>query len=171
MYASTHSFCCDYVRTLNASGPISKAHTFTYHDVLFFFLSSRLSARILSLGGTAAVALAQGATQTYRLITPELALLATFHPGVFEEHRGLLEYNVIFFREGVQGCSSRARRSGWEPLSPYPFYIGINKHPRQGRAQATRARYDVLFIAWVRSHAPKWSPPHTPMPAKRQNKG
>jgi Ras-related GTP-binding protein C/D len=24
------------------------------------------------------------------------------HPGVFEERRGLLEYNVVFFREGVQ---------------------------------------------------------------------
>jgi Ras-related GTP-binding protein C/D len=24
------------------------------------------------------------------------------HSGVFEERRGLLEYNVVFFREGVQ---------------------------------------------------------------------
>jgi len=39
---------------------------------------------------SAAVTFAQGATQTYRLIAPELALLATFHPGVFEELRDLL---------------------------------------------------------------------------------
>jgi Ras-related GTP-binding protein C/D len=24
------------------------------------------------------------------------------HPSVFDERRGLLEYNVVFFREGVQ---------------------------------------------------------------------
>jgi Ras-related GTP-binding protein C/D len=51
---------------------------------------------------SAAVTLAQGATLTYHLITPQLALLAMLHPGVFEERRGLLEYNVVFFREGVQ---------------------------------------------------------------------
>lgn len=51
---------------------------------------------------SAAVTLAQGATLTYHLITPQLALLAMLHPGVFEERRGLLEYNAVFFREGVQ---------------------------------------------------------------------
>lgn len=51
---------------------------------------------------SAAVTLAQGATLTYHLITSQLALLAMLHPSVFEERRGLLEYNVVFFREGVQ---------------------------------------------------------------------
>ena len=51
---------------------------------------------------SAAVTLAQGATLTYHLITPQLALLAMLNPGVFDERRGLLEYNVVFFREGVQ---------------------------------------------------------------------
>jgi Ras-related GTP-binding protein C/D len=36
------------------------------------------------------------------------------HPGVFEERRGLLEYNVVFFREGVQEIAvvERDARSG-----------------------------------------------------------
>jgi Ras-related GTP-binding protein C/D len=51
---------------------------------------------------------------TYHLITPQLALLAMLHPGVFEERRGLLEYNVVFFREGVQEIAvvERDARSG-----------------------------------------------------------
>ncbi|KAH9993831.1 hypothetical protein BJV77DRAFT_997098 [Russula vinacea] len=39
------------------------------------------------------------------------------------------------------------------------------------QAQTTRARYDALFTANVRSHTPKLSPRPTPMPAKRQNAG
>lgn len=43
-----------------------------------------------------------GSTLTYNLITPQLALLAILPTPVFEGRRGLLEYNVVFFREGVQ---------------------------------------------------------------------
>jgi hypothetical protein len=39
------------------------------------------------------------------------------------------------------------------------------------QAQATRARYDALFSANVRAHAPKPPSPPTPTPAKRQNAG
>jgi Ras-related GTP-binding protein C/D len=31
-----------------------------------------------------------------------LALLALIPTGIYEERRGLIEYNVVFFREGVQ---------------------------------------------------------------------
>jgi Ras-related GTP-binding protein C/D len=41
-------------------------------------------------------------TLTYHLITKSLALLALIPTGVYEERRGLVEYNVVFFREGVQ---------------------------------------------------------------------
>lgn len=41
-------------------------------------------------------------TLTYHLITRNLALLALIPTAVFEERRGLVEYNVVFFREGVQ---------------------------------------------------------------------
>jgi len=38
----------------------------------------------------------------YHLITPHLALLAILPTAVWESRRGLVEYNVVFFREGVQ---------------------------------------------------------------------
>lgn len=41
-------------------------------------------------------------TLTYHLITNNLALLALIPTGIYEERRGLIEYNVVFFREGVQ---------------------------------------------------------------------
>jgi len=41
-------------------------------------------------------------TVTYYLITKHLALLALVPTSVYNEKRGLLEYNVVFFREGVQ---------------------------------------------------------------------
>ncbi|KII85120.1 hypothetical protein PLICRDRAFT_94696 [Plicaturopsis crispa FD-325 SS-3] len=43
-----------------------------------------------------------GTTLTYHLITRQLALLALIPTAVYETRRGLVEYNVVFFREGVQ---------------------------------------------------------------------
>lgn len=43
-----------------------------------------------------------GTALTYHLITEHLALLALMPTPVFESKRGLIEYNVVFFREGVQ---------------------------------------------------------------------
>ena len=43
-----------------------------------------------------------GTTLTYHLITKHLALLAVIPTAVYEERKGLVEYNVVFFREGVQ---------------------------------------------------------------------
>jgi len=83
-----HSLCCDYVRTLSAFGPLYQSASVNQDSRSFY--------------PSAAVTLAQGTTLTYHLITPQLALLAMLHPSVFEERRGLLEYNVVFFREGVQ---------------------------------------------------------------------
>ncbi|KAH9003193.1 Gtr1/RagA G protein Gtr2 [Lactarius hatsudake] len=95
-----HNLCCDYVRTLSAFGPL--------------YMSTSVNAASRSFYPSAAVSLAQGTTLTYHLITPQLALLAMLHPGVFEERRGLLEYNVVFFREGVQEIAlvERDARSG-----------------------------------------------------------
>ncbi|KDR78844.1 hypothetical protein GALMADRAFT_244470 [Galerina marginata CBS 339.88] len=56
--------------------------------------STTLSASSSSSGGTT--------TLTYHLITKHLALLALIPTNVYEERRGLVEYNVVFFREGVQ---------------------------------------------------------------------
>ncbi|KAI0685969.1 Gtr1/RagA G protein conserved region-domain-containing protein [Cytidiella melzeri] len=41
-------------------------------------------------------------TVMYHLITPNLALLAILPTAIYESKRGLVEYNVVFFREGVQ---------------------------------------------------------------------
>jgi len=41
-------------------------------------------------------------TVTCHLITPQLALLALIPTQTFESRRGLVEYNVVYFREGVQ---------------------------------------------------------------------
>lgn len=43
-----------------------------------------------------------GTTLTYHLITRHLALLAVVPTNVYDTRRGLLEYNIVFFREGVQ---------------------------------------------------------------------
>jgi Ras-related GTP-binding protein C/D len=43
-----------------------------------------------------------GTTLTYHLITPRLALLSLLPTSAFESRQGLLEYNVVYFREGVQ---------------------------------------------------------------------
>ncbi|EAU85369.2 Gtr1/RagA G protein Gtr2 [Coprinopsis cinerea okayama7 len=43
-----------------------------------------------------------GTTLTYHLITRNLALLAVLPTNVYEKRRGLLEYNIVFFREGIQ---------------------------------------------------------------------
>ncbi|KAF5337923.1 hypothetical protein D9758_013111 [Tetrapyrgos nigripes] len=43
-----------------------------------------------------------GTTLTYNMITPELVLLALLPTPVFESKRGLVDINVVFFREGVQ---------------------------------------------------------------------
>jgi len=56
--------------------------------------STSLSNPSSSSGGTT--------TLTYHLITRHLALLAVIPTAVYEKRKGLVEYNVVFFREGVQ---------------------------------------------------------------------
>lgn len=43
-----------------------------------------------------------GTTIAYHVVTRRLALLALIPTAVWEQRRGLVEYNVVFFREGVQ---------------------------------------------------------------------
>ncbi|KAL0060186.1 GTP-binding protein gtr2 [Marasmius tenuissimus] len=43
-----------------------------------------------------------GTTLTCHVITDQLVLIALIPTPVFESRRGLIEYNVVFFREGVQ---------------------------------------------------------------------
>ncbi|KAG2110069.1 Gtr1/RagA G protein conserved region-domain-containing protein [Suillus cothurnatus] len=43
-----------------------------------------------------------GTTLTYHLVTPHLALLALLPTTVYDMRRGLVEWNVVWFREGVR---------------------------------------------------------------------
>ncbi|VDC07532.1 unnamed protein product [Peniophora sp. CBMAI 1063] len=63
---------------------------------------------------SAAMSLAGGTTLTYHAAGPSLALLALLPTNVLEKRRGLLEYNAVFFREGVLeiGGVIREARSG-----------------------------------------------------------
>ncbi|KAI0046591.1 Gtr1/RagA G protein Gtr2 [Auriscalpium vulgare] len=103
--AGTHNLCCDYLKTLNAFGPLYKSSS---ASPLRLTASSPSSPPKPTFYPSAAVTLApstQGTTLTYHLITPQLALLTLMQTAVFEDRRGLLEYNVVFFREGVQEIS------------------------------------------------------------------
>jgi len=51
---------------------------------------------------SSATSLAPYTTLVYHTITPHLALLALLPTTVWESRKGLVEYNVVFFREGVQ---------------------------------------------------------------------
>jgi len=44
----------------------------------------------------------QPITLTYHLVTPHLALVASLPTPVFEMRRGLVEWNVVWFRQGVR---------------------------------------------------------------------
>ncbi|KAF8896474.1 Gtr1/RagA G protein Gtr2 [Infundibulicybe gibba] len=128
--SATHNLCCDYLKMLNSFGPLYKssaasptrqktsipttpppsaALTPAYPGISTpsltnSSLASNDSSKDLFYP-SAATSLhpsTPGTTLTYHLITPELALLALVPTSVFEGRRGLLEYNVVFFREGVQ---------------------------------------------------------------------
>ncbi|TFK49568.1 Gtr1/RagA G protein Gtr2 [Heliocybe sulcata] len=51
---------------------------------------------------TSLSATSSGTTLTYHLVTPALALLSVVPTAIYETRRGLLEYNVVYLREGVQ---------------------------------------------------------------------
>ena len=60
---------------------------------------------------SAATSLHPSTTLTYHLITSRLALLAILPTNVYESRRGLVEYNAVFFREGVQEICDAERES------------------------------------------------------------
>lgn len=55
-----------------------------------------------------------GTTLTYHLVTPHLALLALLPTTVYELRRGLVEWNVVWFREGVREIWESGMRGGSE---------------------------------------------------------
>ncbi|THH15788.1 hypothetical protein EW146_g4746 [Bondarzewia mesenterica] len=101
----THNLCCDYVKTLNVFGSLYRSASASPSRLRTLTPASGTTRPKLSFYPCAALSLAppaQGTTLTYHLITPQLALLSLLPTTVHEGRRGLVEYNVVFFREGVQ---------------------------------------------------------------------
>ncbi|KAH8831447.1 Gtr1/RagA G protein Gtr2 [Flagelloscypha sp. PMI_526] len=124
---ATHNLCCDYLQMLTSFGPLYKSERpltgalpsapppSEVVSPAFDGSSSSIQAQpdisssepgleetypsastsLLSSGSP-------GTTLTYHKITPHLALLALLPTSVFEARRGLVEYNVVFFRDGVK---------------------------------------------------------------------
>ncbi|KAF7336823.1 Gtr1/RagA G protein Gtr2 [Mycena venus] len=108
--SATHNLCCDYLSMLNAFGPLYRSPTSSTTRLRIPAAEpspdnptpSETKDRFYPCAAASLHPSAPGTTLTYHLITPHLALLALVPTGVYEGRRGLLEYNVVFFREGVQ---------------------------------------------------------------------
>ncbi|KAJ7476040.1 Gtr1/RagA G protein Gtr2 [Mycena latifolia] len=108
--SATHNLCCDYLSMLNAFGPLYRSPTASPARLRIPAAEpspdnpapAETKDRFYPSAAASLHPSAPGTTLTYHLITPQLALLALVPTGVYEGRRGLLEYNVVFFREGVQ---------------------------------------------------------------------
>ncbi|KAJ7679043.1 Gtr1/RagA G protein Gtr2 [Mycena polygramma] len=108
--SATHNLCCDYLSMLNAFGPLYRSPTSSTTRLRIPAVEpspdnpnpTETKDRFYPSAAASLHPSAPGTTLTYHLITPHLALLALVPTGVWEGRRGLLEYNVVFFREGVQ---------------------------------------------------------------------
>ncbi|KAJ7285219.1 Gtr1/RagA G protein Gtr2 [Mycena rebaudengoi] len=108
--SATHNLCCDYLSMLNAFGALYQLPTSTEARLRIPAADpppdnptpTATKDRFYPSAAASLHPSAPGTTLTYHLITRHLALLALVPTGVYEGRRGLLEYNVVFFREGVQ---------------------------------------------------------------------
>ncbi|KAJ7707440.1 Gtr1/RagA G protein Gtr2 [Mycena rosella] len=108
--SATHNLCCDYLSMLNAFGPLYRSPTSSATRLRIPAAEpspdnptpAETKDRFYPSAAASLHPSAPGTTLTYHSITPHLALLALVPTGVYEGRRGLLEYNVVFFREGVQ---------------------------------------------------------------------
>lgn len=125
---STHSLCCDYLEILTSfevlyksasastsrhspskgsqslliNGALLTPLPTTSTDVLPQVRKKPAKEMFYPSAATSLHPATPGTTLTYHKITSSLALLALLPTSVYEGRRGLLEYNVVFFREGVQ---------------------------------------------------------------------
>ncbi|KAF9048526.1 Gtr1/RagA G protein Gtr2 [Panaeolus papilionaceus] len=124
--SATHNLCCDYLQMLNSFGPLYKcakpngtptngnastsprtplatSKSMASSAKKMFYPSA--STTLGMVGPNAAITApssTSSTTLTYHLITKHLALLALIPTSVYEERRGLVEFNVVFLREGIQ---------------------------------------------------------------------
>ncbi|KAG0691843.1 Gtr1/RagA G protein conserved region-domain-containing protein [Suillus ampliporus] len=128
---ATHNLCCDYLSMLNSFGPLYRsnsndpqisrlsptptppptatastpASSITPSGTPPLTTSSPAPTSKPHFFPSAATSLSPshpGTTLTYHLVTPHLALLALLPTTVYEMRRGLVEWNVVWFREGVR---------------------------------------------------------------------
>jgi Ras-related GTP-binding protein C/D len=125
--AATHSLSCDFLKLLNAMGPlytstsrpsIRSSEGASGHPSSSSSLHSgsegnhEAKARSKSMFYPSAATTTQtGTTVTYHLITEHLALLSLLPTAIYEARRGIVEYNVVFFREGVQEICDAEREA------------------------------------------------------------
>ncbi|KAF9243456.1 Gtr1/RagA G protein conserved region-domain-containing protein [Melanogaster broomeanus] len=128
---ATHTLCCDYLQMLNSFGPLYKSNadpdprsslvslapsppltttpslnavpctSAEILDTLNPPLSKSTKPVFYPSASTSLSPSHPGTTLTYHLVTPHLALLALLPTTVYEMRRGLVEWNVVWFREGV----------------------------------------------------------------------
>jgi Ras-related GTP-binding protein C/D len=101
---ATHNLCCDYLQMLNSFGPLYKSNTpANLPPQTDTSDPSQLSTKApFYPSASTSLSPSQPATLTYHLVTPHLALVASLPTPVFEMRRGLVEWNVVWFREGVR---------------------------------------------------------------------
>ncbi|KAF8843708.1 Gtr1 raga G protein Gtr2 [Paxillus ammoniavirescens] len=128
---ATHNLCCDYLQMLNSFGPLYKSNASPDPRSIVFSsipgappypntppptpaepfdsLSSNpdpppspsTKPLFYPSASTSLSPSHPGTTLTYHRVTPHLALLALLPTTVYEMRRGLVEWNVVWFREGV----------------------------------------------------------------------
>ncbi|KAG2138352.1 Gtr1 raga G protein Gtr2 [Suillus clintonianus] len=116
---ATHNLCCDYLSMLNSFGPLYRcvstppptaiaptpASSTTPAGTPPLTILSPIPPSKPNFFPSAATSLSAsrpGTTLTYHLLTPHLALLALLPTTVYEMRRGLVEWNIVWFREGVR---------------------------------------------------------------------
>jgi Ras-related GTP-binding protein C/D len=119
---ATHNLCCDYLQMLNSFGPLYKSNTppdllppTPAPSAVTASPSSDLPPQTdtpdpfkpgtkapFYPSASTSLSPSQPVTLTYHLVTPHLALVASLPTPVFEMRRGLVEWNVVWFREGVR---------------------------------------------------------------------
>ncbi|KIJ51434.1 hypothetical protein M422DRAFT_203610 [Sphaerobolus stellatus SS14] len=106
---ATHDLCCDYVKMLSQFTPL-------YRDSGKQILSEGNDPR----SSNSSVRLNPDTTLSYWQITSNLAIVALLPTETYMARRGLIEYNLVFFKQGVQEILEvdAAERSRQPPKPP-----------------------------------------------------
>ncbi|GJJ08383.1 hypothetical protein Clacol_002598 [Clathrus columnatus] len=101
---NTHTLCCDYVRMLSDFAPL-------------YCKSVEDNPKDASTWSNSSIRLSPDTSLVYWQITRNLCLVVTIPTDVYLNRRGLIEYNLVFFRQGVQeildlDASERSRKPG-----------------------------------------------------------